>query len=44
MEPEIFAPGLISDPNSSEYSGSFSADGTDAVGVTQGLKQSVVDI
>jgi hypothetical protein len=29
MEPEIFAPGLISDPNSSEYSGSFSADGTE---------------
>lgn len=27
MKPEIFAPGIVSDPNSSEYSGTFSPDG-----------------
>jgi hypothetical protein len=29
LEPEIFAPGIVSDPDSSEYSGSFSPDGSE---------------
>jgi hypothetical protein len=29
LEPEIFAPGIISDPDFSEYSGSFSPDGNE---------------
>jgi hypothetical protein len=29
MEPEIFAPGIVSDPSFSEYSGSFSPDGSE---------------
>ena len=29
MEPEIFAPGLVSDPDYTEYSGSFSPDGSE---------------
>ena len=29
MEPEIFAPGIVSDPAFSEYSGSFSPDGSE---------------
>jgi hypothetical protein len=29
LEPKIFAPGIISDPNFSEYSGAFSPDGSE---------------
>jgi hypothetical protein len=29
MEPEMFAPGIVSDPDFSEYSGSFSPDGSE---------------
>jgi hypothetical protein len=29
LKPEIFAPGIVSDPNSFEYSGTFSPDGTE---------------
>ena len=29
MEPKIFAPGIVSDPNSVEYSGAFSPDGSE---------------
>jgi len=29
MEPEIFAPGIVSDPDHSEYSGSFAPDGSE---------------
>lgn len=29
MEPEIFAPGIVSDPNFTEYSGAFSPDGSE---------------
>jgi hypothetical protein len=29
MEPEVFAPGIVSDPDTSEYSGSFSPDGSE---------------
>ncbi len=29
MEPELFAPGIVSDPDSSEYSGTFSPDGSE---------------
>jgi hypothetical protein len=29
MEPRVFAPGIVSDPDSSEYSGSFTSDGSE---------------
>jgi hypothetical protein len=29
MEPEVFAPGIVSDPDFTEYSGSFSPDGSE---------------
>lgn len=29
MQPKIFAPGIVSDPNASEYSGTFSPDGSE---------------